>query len=264
MKKKKIIIFCQTCNKKMKLLPCQSHKKTCGNKLCYSKYISNKMIKVRNKKHIKKKCKNCRKILNLVPSTKKKKFCSVICKHKWLQKNKKGIWNPKVNKKATHLGGVQANIVNKKNGTGIYGIPKYKRQEYGKRASPQSKITNKKNKTGLFDYKIRNKGREIAFQKIRKRKNYKYQNMYFDSKYEIEIAMCIYHQLNIKLKRNKNYQVKVGKEYIFDFLIGKCFIEQHIINIFFNPLETKYNYYRKRRLILNKNGYKNYNLVVIF
>jgi len=317
MKKKKIIIYCQSCNKKMKLLPCQSHKKTCGNKLCYSRYMSNKMIKVKNIKHIKKKCLNCTKILDLTPSM-KKKYCSVKCKHKWLQKNKKGIWNPEVNKRAAYLGGIQSNIINKKNRTGIYGIPKYKRQEYAKRASPQSKITNEKNKTGLFDPKVRamgrakglKKGQKANFDKhyknktglwsqeshkksletlrrkkigcyhnkklqiengkkggkktvetLRNKSKYIYKKIHFSSKGELEIALCLEQQFNIKIKEKINYQIQISSK-TFDFLINKCFIEYHPIIPFFT-IETGKEYYNKRRQVLNQNGYKNYNLVVI-
>jgi len=257
----KIIIFCQSCNKKMKVFPSEIYKKTCGNKICYSKYMSSKMIKVRNKKHTKKKCLNCKIILDLTPSM-KKKYCSPECKHKWLQKNKKGIWNPKVNKRATHLGGIKTNKNNKKNGTGIYGIPKYKRQEYGKMSSINSKITNKKNKTGLFDPKVRAIGREKARKVLREKLGYSYWNILFDSMGEMEIALNICYQLNIKLKRGKNFQVDVGAK-TFDFFINNCFIEFHPCPSLYNKCETRRQYFIKRRKVLNQNGYKNYNLVVI-
>ena len=103
---------------------------------------------------------------------------------------------------------------------------------------------------------------------LNQRKNslYIFKNVHFDSYREQEIAMCLFYQYKIKLKEGINCHVIIGgKE--FDFLIKKykCFIEQHSFsrnNIDKNFVTCK-KYFYKRRKILDKNGYKDYNLIVI-
>ncbi len=72
--------------------------------------------------------------------------------------------------------------------------------------------------------------------------------------------MCLYFQKLLKIIYRKTIHVRIGfKEY--DFLVNKykTFIEYHPHD--FNL--SKEEYYNNRRLNLNNNGYKNYNLVVI-
>ena len=98
---------------------------------------------------------------------------------------------------------------------------------------------------------------------LRGKRNIKFRGVYFDSYGECEIGMNISSQFNIKLKKRNNVHFLVGlKE--FDFFIKKCFIEYHP----YNPLYDKEDfnlkhYYRNRRLILNKGGYKKYPLIIL-
>lgn len=108
------------------------------------------------------------------------------------------------------------------------------------------KFTNKKIKNYLFNFK---------------NKNLVFNGAHFMSKPEIEIAMCLHYQEILKLKLYSNYQVKILRKFI-DFYVEKynCFIEVH-------PMEkwklNSIDYYRERREVLNKGGYKNSSLLLI-
>jgi len=169
------------------------------------------------------------------------------------KRNKTGFWNPKTG----GIGGRASAIMNKKRGKGLYD-PKIRK--LGVKA-------NKKNRTGLYDIKIRSMGNKKGGLKtaeiLRHKRNIKKFNLCFDSYRELEIGMNIHYQLN-KLIENKSFQIRIGNK-IYDFLIPKykTFIEYHpIINFLYHNDNNK-NYYMRRRLNLNNNGYKDYNLIVI-
>jgi len=186
-------------------------------------------------------------------------------------------------------------ITNKRNKTGIYGISKEQRQKTAKK----SHITNKRNKTGIyaltyeqhvknakkatitnrkngtsfcFDKKLQSRGGKIGgkiggritAKVLREKRNIKFNGIYFASYGECEIGICIYYQIE-KLKIDKNYQVNVGFK-SFDFLISQfnCFIEYHPYNQLYDKGDTNLiKYYNRRRKILDNNGYKNHNLIII-
>ena len=75
--------------------------------------------------------------------------------------------------------------------------------------------------------------------------------------------MCISYQIE-ELIEFANYQFRL-KGGVIDFLVQKykCFVEFHQIIRFPNVIETIEEYEDARRKLLNKNGYNDYNLVVI-
>jgi len=77
------------------------------------------------------------------------------------------------------------------------------------------------------------------------------------------MAMNIYYQLNNKLKINNNCHISIGR-YEFVFFINNTFIEVHPYNNWdMKKGITATKYYNNRRKILNKNGYKDYPLLVL-
>ena len=133
-------------------------------------------------------------------------------------------------------------------------------------AKTKSHYTNKKQKSGFcYNPEIHKKAGLASIEAKRNKLNFEFQNIKFHSVGELEIAMNIHYQLNIKLQKRKNVHIIVDSKE-FDFLIEKykCFIEYHKEFLYYqNKIETKKNYYIRRRKILNKNGYKDYNLLVI-
>ena len=102
------------------------------------------------------------------------------------------------------------------------------------------------------------KGGLESVKKQRKNKPYWFIKTPFDSNSEREIAINIYYQYGIRLIEGKNCHVPISnKEY--DFFIKDCFIEYHP----WDRKKTLSEYYQERRNILNKNGYKNYPLIII-
>ena len=90
-----------------------------------------------------------------------------------------------------------------------------------------------------------------------------FNNILFYSPRECEMAMNIYYQLNNKLKINNNCHISIGR-YEFDFFINNTFIEVHPYNNWdMKKGITATKYYNNRRKILNKNGYKDYPLLVL-
>jgi hypothetical protein len=179
-----------------------------------------------------KKCEYCGKL------TKNKKFCSLECSGLNQKKNNINFYNSKFQSKAAKIGGKRAAEVHKINGTGVYS---FEIQSMG------GKIGGKI--SGL-----------IAVEKIRNSSNFIFMRVHYSSIREMEIGMCIYYQIE-KLEVGKNYQVNVSGKLI-DFLIEqyKCFIEYHSWD---RKGLSDEEYYKQRRDNLNKNGYKDYNLVVI-
>ena len=169
---------------------------------------------------------------------------------------KKGIFDPKVKKKA--------HLTNKRNKTGAWGVPFKIRSERGKKAVRKTIEYNRKHKTGYFqDPEIHRKNGLKTSEILRKRKNIKVRGNYFASYGECEIGICIIEQLN-NLIKGKTFQVKVGSK-LFDFYIPSwnCFIEFHPVLNFLYPHETRNNYFKSRRNVLNENGLKESNLIII-
>ncbi len=126
-----------------------------------------------------------------------------------------------------------------------------------KKAGAAAVKHNRKNKIGCFFNKELNRQIRDKFNKNITIFN----NINFDSLKECEIAMCLYYQLIInKLIFRNNVHVYIGtKEYDFLICKYKLFLEFHPVCINISTEE----YYKQRRDNLDKNGHKDYNLVVI-
>ncbi len=193
------------------------------------------------------KCKICNNLLMY-----QKGFCSNQCRikglHAYLKKNNKGFWNSKLQQELNK----RANIINKKNKTGMWN------PNFSKIGNDVQKIL----KTGYWNPEVGRKSGKLGGLRtatiLREKKRIKFNGIYFDSYAECEIGMNIHYQIE-KLKEGKNYQIKVGFKLI-DFFINSCFIEYHPWDF---AGRTHKEYYKERRKILNDNGYKNYPLMVI-
>jgi len=243
-----------------------------------------------------KKCKNCNKKLK----NNQKNFCSHYCVGKFYGKEK-GLKSAEVNRKnKTNAffslnyeqrvkNSMKAVEKNRKNRTGAFFDSKIKsettKKTHKKYPNMIQKIaeTNRRNKTSAYHNKElqRINGRKGGlrvkelypnhFSKIgkisglrtikliRANKPYRFMGVNFDSKAEKEIAMIFHKKINLLLVEGKNCHVRVGfKEY--DFFINGIFIEFHPFDM--NRLTDK-EYYLGRRKNLDKNGFKNYPLIVI-
>jgi hypothetical protein len=240
---------------------------------------------------------------NCENTTTNKKFCSRSCSSKKVAETNKsngiGFYNSKIqsmlgkraHKKYPNLASEnakKANITNKINGTGMFYDKKL--QSVGGKSAVE---TNKRNGTGMFHNKeIQSKGGKIGGKRthelypnlaieagraavetnkrngtsfydpniqrkglLASRTSVIVEGKTFSSRPEAEIGLCIHYQFE-ELELRKNWEVIVGNKRV-DFLIKilKCFVEVH----------PRYEdgYYEARRKILDDNGYKDYNLVVI-
>ena len=177
---------------------------------------------------------------------------------KTLKENNLGFYDKRVQilggKKGGKIGALITHKICKNNKTGFWNLEQQKIN--GKIGGIKSAESNKINKIGPFFNLELNRQ-----QRINMKKNfgtYKFKNYYFDSKGEVEIAINLYYQYNIDLNTDCHFIVE-NKEY--DFLVRqlKTFLEYHPFDLY----RTKEQYYKQRRDTLNKNGYKDYNLVVI-
>ncbi len=120
--------------------------------------------------------------------------------------------------------------------------------------------TNKKNGTGMFNPIFHSMGGSAAQKSIRDNGPYIFNTIHFANNAEMEFGMNIHYQIE-SLKERENYQFVIDNKSL-DFFIKrfKCFIEYH-------PWDrsglTYKEYYDIRKKLLNKNGYKDYNLIVI-
>lgn len=197
------------------------------------------------------KCKWCKKL------TTNRKFCCRSCAGH--------IFGKKVHKlypNMASMNGKKAGITNKQNKTGAFHNKKIQ-SKAGKIGGKKATITKKRNKLGWFNSRLQRemgkRGGAKTAEILRRREDYYFKNLKFASMQEREIGASIWYQFE-RLKRNKNFQIKVGN-WCYDFLVSKCFIEYHP-KMFYDK-ETPKEYYKRRRRNLNKNGYKDYNFIVI-
>jgi len=212
----------------------------------------------------------------------KRKKIGWYSKNRWVQSkagkigvevnrnNKTGMY---FDKKVQIKGGIRGARKNKENKTGLYDSKnrcidgrggKITAQRYGGWAGMHKfskERTPKKYFENLSKFsKSSGKSGGLASIKSR-RKNFPYwfKGISFDSNGEREIAMNIYYQFNIKLEERKNCHVRIGlKEY--DFFVNNIFIEFHPWNMNHNSMK---DYIKERRTNLNRNGYKEYPLLII-
>jgi len=104
---------------------------------------------------------------------------------------------------------------------------------------------------------------EISFDKFQQGRRcakcyrYPYDDMWFRSKEEIE---C-YKLLKEELKVSFEYEFPIGTKLIDFFINGQLFWEHHP-DIKFHNTETTEEYYKRRRKLLDENGFNNYPLIV--
>lgn len=98
------------------------------------------------------------------------------------------------------------------------------------------------------------------------RKNYPYEFMgcLFDSKGERTICKKLVEKGLIKRPiENKNIHFRINKHHIDFFINSRLFLEFHPARKFGGANETNESYYNQRRELLDKNGFKQYPLIVI-
>jgi hypothetical protein len=229
------------------------------------------------------KCKTCEKILEH-----RKSFCCRSCQGKYFAKYKIGCFNPKHLGKGGVKGGkatpkmLAAQRKMQELGIGMYapgmasqagkiggpasqktlkrlGIAFYNDKKRYKACKLGVIVCRKKKLNCFFNAELRKKMGQRAFKVILERNNF-FRGIQFDSRGEMEIAMCLYYQHKIIMKKGINYQKKVGKSYC-DFFINDIFIEFHPGSGWFYG--TQKDYYNKRRKNLNKFGYREYPLIIL-
>jgi hypothetical protein len=156
--------------------------------------------------------------------------------------------------------------VQRKNKTGFWGLTYEDRVKHGKKSA----ITNKKNKTGYFDKKWQKINGSLAFKKHpnlayengmkstelrRKHSRFKWKDVKFLSIQERECAKLLLSKPIV----GENCHISLGTKTI-DFKVNNIFIEYHPKHDLWN--ETIYHYYKRRRKVLDENGYKNNKLIV--
>ena len=189
------------------------------------------------------------------------------------KKNKTGFWDLKIQSmggkaaklvnaqsKAGKIGGKKAAETNRRNKTGFC---------YDSKLRVKGMKSNRKNKTSFWDSKLQSKlgkrGGKIgginAQKTLRQNiRNLKYKGQYYDSPDEAGVSASLMEQFNYIPKEGKTLHIRMkGGE--IDYLLEKLklFIEYH--PWFRN--ETEQEYYKRRRKVLNQNGYNDYSLIVI-
>lgn len=231
--------------------------KKCGNEFEYiNSYFKNTcekcLQKIRSKGGI-----NSQKIL------KKKNLCFYNPEtgrkgghnaQKTLKKENKSFYNVENQRKNGKIGGKK-----------VHELHPNQAKEFGKKHGHKGGINSQKvlkeKNLGFYNSNTQSENGKkggLKSQKIQRQSSlYVFMKAHYDSDKEQEIAMDLFYQYNIKLKEGVTCHVQMkGGE--IDFLVKKykCFIEQ-VHNCGYKT------YYKKRRKLLDKNGYKNYKLIII-
>lgn len=208
-------------------------------------------------------CKQCKKVFSYYNSTyPNRKFCSNNCKFKYWKKHKIGaFYNIKIQSKLGKIGALKAHITNKQNGTGLWN-PETGRKGGkigGKIGGKNAQKTLKRLNKSFYNSEVQSKLGVNVQKTLRENfRNLKFKGQYYDSKSEIEISLCLQEQYNYVPKEGETLHIRIGNMEC-DYLLKKTFIE-------FHPWDMKLThreYFNNRRKVLNKNGYKNYPLIVI-
>lgn len=216
-----------------------------------------------------KKCKYCIKVLSSQKVKAEAVFCNRKCFNKYCKKNNCGFYSFEVQSKAGKLGikkchkvckqkKIGAWCLNKKEKKfGTFGFTKKQHNIFANRAV----VYNRKNNIGpWFNPEL---NREMRERSSRNRRSlYSFNGVFFDSRCECEIAMCLYYQYNLNLEFRKTVHFLIGRKE-FDFFVEnlKLFIEYHRWDR--KHGRNLHAYIKDRRKILDLNGYKDYNLLVI-
>jgi len=185
-------------------------------------------------------------------------YCSMKCSDTNMKNRKAGIYDFD----SQSAGGKAGAAICKRKKTGLYDSKiHYMGTSIGGKAGA---VTCKKEKLGVFfNPKIKKEicslGGLSAQKTLRRNiRNLYCQANYYDSKAEIEIYLCLKAQFKYEPQDNKTLHVNVGN-FEYDYLLNRIFIEYHPWDLKFTSLQ----YYNRRRKNLDKNGYKNYSLIVI-
>jgi len=196
-------------------------------------------------------CKNCNKEMIKPKCHSKRQFCSKKCSSQYSTKYKIGWHSDKTHDKL--------NQYRKENNIGFYN------KKLASIAGSAGVKTQIKNKSGFHNPINQLKASQLGFNVMCKGKNIEFNDILFMSKSEAEIAMNLFYQFNVKLVLNETTQAQIGSLF-YDFFIKelKCFLEYHQIIPYFDKNETEESYYNARRQNLDDNGYKDYDLIIIF
>lgn len=178
------------------------------------------------------------------------------------EKKISAFYDPKIRKKICKKGGQKANLINRKNKTGFYGLTLEQRREIVKKSHQRQKI----NKTGFCNSELQKELSKRAYASRIKNSPYVWKNVGFLSKQELECSKILLE--NEKPIKNINCHVKIGNK-IFDFKINNTFIEYHCFDENNKEIKAIYGrslsylqYYKKRRKVLDENGYKDDKLII--
>lgn len=254
-------------NKKIQIENAKNNKINCRCAF-FDKAIQSKAGKIGGKRNVENNRKNKTGIFSIK---------SQIKSQNTNRKNKTGMcFDKNIQSKAGKIGGKLGYIVCRKNKIGIFN-PDLKNSINFKNGIKKAMRKMIKNKTGFYSVEIRRKAIETnrknktnaCFNPIinyntrlnisKNRGTYVFNNIYFDSKGEMEFALNIHYQIE-KLKLWQNYQFIIGLKRI-DFYIKKydCFIEYHPYDRNLNMIQ----YYINRLKVINNGGYKDSNLLII-
>jgi hypothetical protein len=104
----------------------------------------------------------------------------------------------------------------------------------------------------------------LALESRRRNCPYKFMGCYFDS--EGERFLCeklVETKLITKPIEKVNIHFRIGNCHVDFFIQDKLFVEYHPPRKFGRVIETASSYYKERRKLLDKNGFKRYPLIVI-
>jgi len=172
------------------------------------------------------------------------------------------------------IGGKKAVKTMRREGTGLFDIEVKRKggkrthelypeqvKEWSRKAGKKAQITHKKQGTGFFDVEVNRMGGSASVEANRKNSPYIWLGVHFMSKQEMEFARTILTKPIVNI--NCHIKMKGG---IIDFFpqsydkkYKNKFVEYHP----WDRKLTEKEYYKSRRDILDNNGFKNYELVVV-
>jgi len=226
---------------------------------------------------ITKKCAYCNKNFKIDPYAENTaKFCSYRCRAMKQSKFFDSEFQSKMGKR----GGKKASEIERKKGINFFSrsfqkemskrmVKKYQSKKEGcfnpeviKKRAMMGVEAHKKNGELFFNSDFQREMGARGIKALRKNKNIIFNKIFFDSAGECEFGMCIHYQIE-KLKEGKNYQIKIDR-FTYDFLINGLFIEYHPYNPLYSGEDINLNkYYKSRRALLDKTGYKEYPLLIV-
>lgn len=215
-------------------------------------------------------CKYCKKIEMRWKCHIDGDFCSRKCYLKYNKKHSKGFFSTDF-----HVNGGKRSVqINRKRGTGLWGMSKEEKSKHSRKNGKKSMKTMKKNKIGFFDKRTTKRWKEIqaaggraAMLSILDHSKHVWLDVHFASKSEMQLAK----KLLRKPVLGVNYQVRVGTKLIDFHLCVYCklaklkdnFVEFHPHISYLHKYDSDKRYYNRRRKVLDENGFKDKRLILI-